>query len=63
MIDIETYCVDNNLRYTTTPIQSGVQYHITDGKYKSVVNVFNTGTITVQGKIHPLHTKLKSELI
>jgi hypothetical protein len=62
MIDIEKYCIENSLRCKTVPIQSGIQYHITDGKFKSIVNVFNTGTLTLQGKIHTLHAKLKAEL-
>jgi hypothetical protein len=60
MYTIEQYCIDHNLRFKTKRFEKFMQYIIFDGVNKSILNVYDTGTLLVQGKNNDLKLKLLS---
>jgi len=60
MYTIEQFCIDNKLSYRKISNNKFMQYIISDGNEKSILNVYHTGTLLVQGKENNLKIKLLS---
>lgn len=55
----EQYCKKNNILYSKVTHPLFIQYRLYRDREKSIVNIYHTGTILVQGKDNTLRTQLK----